>query len=59
MSSIKDIALAKIVGGGGGDTPVLVTKTVTENGTYRASSDNADGYKSFTVAIPSGDEVSY
>ena len=60
MSSIKAIALAKIVGGGGGgETPVLVTKTVTENGTYAASADNADGYSSVTVALPSGDEVSY
>lgn len=60
MSSIKAIALGKAVGGGGGgDTPVLVTKTVTENGIYNASGDNADGYRSVTVALPSGDEVSY
>lgn len=60
MSSIKQIAMAKVVGSvGSGETPVLVTKTVTENGTYAASTDNADGYRSFTVALPSGDEVSY
>lgn len=60
MSSIKAIALAKIVGsGGGGEAPVLVSKTVTENGIYVASTDNADGYRSVTVALPSGDEVSY
>lgn len=60
MSGIKTIALAKIVGGGGGgEAPVLVSKTVTENGTYAASTDNADGYRSVTVALPSGDEVSY
>ena len=31
--------------------PVLVTKTITENGTYNASSDDADGYSSVTVAV--------
>lgn len=60
MSSIKTIALAKIVGGGGGgEAPVLVSKTVTENGIYAASTDNADGYSSVTVTLPSGDEVNY
>lgn len=36
---------------GGGTT--LITKSITENGTYSASSDNADGYSSVTVNIPS------
>ena len=58
MSSIKAIAIAKIVGGGS-EAPVLVSKTVTENGVYAASADNADGYRSVTVALPSGDEVNY
>lgn len=31
--------------------PTLKTKTITENGTYNASSDNADGYSSVTVAV--------
>lgn len=30
----------------------LITKSITSNGTYNASSDNADGYSSVTVAIP-------
>ena len=30
----------------------LTTKTITENGTYNASSDNADGYSSVTVNVP-------
>ena len=34
-------------------TPVLVTKTITENGTYNAADDSADGYRSVTVNIPS------
>ena len=32
-------------------TPTLIDKTVTENGTYNASSDNADGYSSVSVAV--------
>ena len=36
---------------GGGST--LITKSITANGTYSASSDNADGYSSVTVAVPS------
>ena len=31
---------------------VLTTKTITTNGTYAASSDNADGYSSVTVNVP-------
>ena len=59
MSSIKAIALGKIVGGGGGGEATLITKAINANGVYNASSDNADGYKKVTVEIPSGDEVSY
>lgn len=32
--------------------PTLITKSITANGTYSASSDNADGYSSVTVAVP-------
>ena len=39
-----------ISGGGGGST--LITKTITANGTYNASSDNADGYSQVTVTVP-------
>ena len=38
--------------GGGGST--LVTKTITQNGTYNASSDNADGYSSVIVNVSGG-----
>lgn len=31
--------------------PVLITKTVTENGTYTATDDEADGYSSVTVNV--------
>ena len=39
---------------GGGSSPTLVTKTITVNGTYNASSDNADGYSSVTVNVSGG-----
>ena len=32
--------------------PTLITKTITENGTYTASEDNADGYSQVTVNVP-------
>ena len=32
--------------------PDLTTKSITANGTYNASSDNADGYSSVTVNVP-------
>jgi hypothetical protein len=35
---------------GGGST--LITKTITENGTYNASDDSADGYSKVNVSIP-------
>ena len=34
--------------------PTLVSKSITENGTYNASSDNADGYSSVTVNVSGG-----
>ena len=37
---------------GGGST--LITKTITENGTYNAASDNADGYSQVTVNVSGG-----
>jgi hypothetical protein len=36
----------------GGSSATLITKNITENGTYNASSDNADGYSSVTVNVP-------
>lgn len=38
-------------GSGGGSTPTLITKNITENGIYNAQDDNADGYSSVTVNI--------
>lgn len=42
------------LGGGGGSAPVLITKSITQNGDYYASSDNADGYSEVTVAVSGG-----
>lgn len=41
--------------GSGGAT--LITKSITQNGTYNASSDNADGYSSVTVNVSGGGAV--
>lgn len=32
--------------------PTLITKSITANGTYTASTDNADGYSAVTVNVP-------
>lgn len=38
----------------GGGSATLITKSITANGTYNASSDNADGYSSVNVNVPTG-----
>lgn len=43
----------------GGSTPTLITKSITANGTYNASSDNADGYSSVTVNVSGGSSGKY
>ena len=40
--------------GGGGSEPTLITKSITENDTYSAADDGADGYSSVTVNVQSG-----
>lgn len=51
----KDVTILGITGTHeGGSTPVLVTKTITTNGTYNASTDNADGYSQVTVSVSGG-----
>lgn len=39
----------------GGTAPTLISKSIIANGTYNASSDNADGYSSVTVNVPGAD----
>ena len=41
-----------MMGGAGGNT--IVSKTITSNGTYNASADNADGYDPVIVSVPAG-----
>lgn len=41
-------------GGGGGSTPVLISKNITANGVYNAADDNADGFSSVYVAVDVG-----
>lgn len=36
------------------DVTTLIAKSITQNGTYNASSDNADGYSSVTVNVSGG-----
>lgn len=40
----------------GGDGAKLISKSVTQNGTYSAKKDNADGYSSVTVNVKGGGE---
>lgn len=42
-----------------GEEPTLITKSITENGTYDASDDNADGYSQVTVNVSGGGEQSF
>ena len=42
-----------------GDLPTLITKTITQNGTYDAEDDNADGYSSVTVNVSGGGGTSW
>ena len=37
-----------------GPAPVFIVKTVTENGTYRAEDEGADGYSEFTAPTFTG-----
>ena len=46
-----NITLVDVTSGGGS---TLITKNITENGTYNASSDNADGYSQVTVNVSGG-----
>lgn len=40
--------------GGGGSASTLITKNITQNGTYDAIDDNADGYSSVNVNVSGG-----
>lgn len=49
----KTLVIEKQVSGGGGGA-TLIEKSITANGTYNASDDNADGYSKVTVNVSSG-----
>lgn len=57
MLGLFDLLVARAIngngdeGGGGGGDAVLINKSINANGTYNASSDNADGYKKVTVSV--------
>lgn len=51
--TLVDVSELKIYQEGGGD-PTLIEKSVTQNGTYDAADDNADGYSSVTVNVSGG-----
>lgn len=40
--------------GGGGNASTLISKSITQNGTYDAINDNADGYSSVVVNVSGG-----
>ena len=48
---VSDFATAQV--DVAGESATLVTKEITENGTYNATDDNADGYSSVVVNVPS------
>lgn len=50
-----DITLTDVSGGGA----TLITKNITANGTYNASSDSADGYSQVTVDVHGLQELTY
>ena len=47
----------KVGGSGGGSSSVIVPKTITQNGTYNASADSADGYNPVIVNVSGGDTL--
>ena len=50
MNDLELVLMHKLSKGGGG---TLIEKTITENGVYNASDDNANGYSTVTVNVPS------
>lgn len=57
-TEIGDWTLTVIgVGGGGGGGGTIVSKTITANGTYNASADDADGYSPVVVNVSGGGQT--
>lgn len=54
--------IIRLGGGGSGGSATLITKSITQNGTYSAQDDNADGYSEVSVDVAGGStskQVSY
>lgn len=54
--------IIRLGGGGSGGSATLITKSITQNGTYLATDDNADGYSEVNVNVAGGStskQVSY
>lgn len=49
--------ILKVGGSGGGSSSVIVSKTITQNGTYNSSADSADGYNPVIVNVSGGGAV--
>lgn len=45
------VKVEKVVESGGGSSVTLITKTITQNGTYSAEDDSADGYSEVIVNV--------
>ena len=45
--------------GGGGVSSVIVSKSITQNGTYNASADSADAYNPVIVNVSGGGGINY
>lgn len=50
----KEVLLNTIAQNGGGGSATLIEKSITENGTYSAADDEADGYSQVTVEVSGG-----
>ena len=47
-----EMLISPLANEGGGSEPTLIDKNISENGTYNASDDEADGYQKVVVAVP-------
>lgn len=58
-TTLSDAVHTLASGYGGGGSATLITKAITANGTYSAEDDDADGYSSVTVNVPSSGASSW
>lgn len=58
-SATHTLKVDRIISYSGGGSATLITKTITQNGTYDAEDDSADGYSSVTVNVAGGNGLEY